>query len=311
MNCRRLNYWSENLKKFENISQEESGTAPLEGPLWPTPMPDTQDLPLRAPHVLDSPPRKPCFVGYKRDAPKPEFKPHDSVAVNNFVVFRAPDEYVEKGCTFWIGRVMERDDSRTHVKYWTPCGRDRDLSKLYADAWAKKWKVETESAEGWQDLDVIVWAWANNKRSETGNRLDSFGPSIELWYDEEHLQVLNLAKTAGSDANNARQGSGKWTKAFYELGIVHMWGEGGREASVACVAFCSNDGLTRCTTRIERKKVSSMEQETTMQRAILKYIRHVCNEIRDAMLRFINERSRIIIHVATTLMTCHNEDGQK
>ncbi|GBG69412.1 hypothetical protein CBR_g4107 [Chara braunii] len=168
MNCRRLNYWSDNLKKFENISQEESGTRPLEGPFWPTPMPDTQDLPLGAPHILNSPPRKPCFVGYKRDALKPEFKPHDSVAVNNFVVFRAPDEYVEKGCTFWIERVMERDDSRIRVKYWTACGRDRDLSKLYVDAWAKTWKVETESAEGWQDLDAVVWAWASNKRSETG-----------------------------------------------------------------------------------------------------------------------------------------------
>ncbi|GBG80516.1 hypothetical protein CBR_g30977 [Chara braunii] len=134
MKRRRLSYWTDHLKKFENISHEESGIMPLQGASWPAPMPDKQDLPSDAPHVLDSPPRKPCFVGYKKNALKPEFKPHEYVALNNFVVFRAPDEYVAKGCTFWIGGVQERDDNRIRVKYWTPCGRERDLAQLYAGA---------------------------------------------------------------------------------------------------------------------------------------------------------------------------------
>ncbi|GBG62610.1 hypothetical protein CBR_g31246 [Chara braunii] len=187
------------MKKFEHISQEESGTVPVQGAFWSDPMPDKQDLPLRAPHVLDSPPRKPCFVGYKKDAPKPEFKPHKSVAVNNFVVFRTPDENVAKGCTFWIGRVQKGDDNRICVKYWTPCGREHDLTKLYAGAWEKSWKVETETNDGWQDLDAVVWAWSSNKRSEMGMRI----PKREALNAQLSLAVPDKTASSTPDMGSA------------------------------------------------------------------------------------------------------------
>ncbi|GBG82303.1 hypothetical protein CBR_g34587 [Chara braunii] len=116
----RLRYWTDRLNEFEKRSEKDSGTVPLQSAFWHAPMPEKKDVLPVAPHVIDSSTRKPCFVGHTNDAPKPEFKPHEVIAVNNFVVFRVPDDYVAKGCTFWIGRVMERDDNRIHVKYWTP-----------------------------------------------------------------------------------------------------------------------------------------------------------------------------------------------
>ncbi|GBG60746.1 hypothetical protein CBR_g12484 [Chara braunii] len=133
----RLEYWEKELDMFNQLKTEKnSEPIPLSTSFWPSPMTESvEELKVELP-VVDSPPRKQCFVGYKSDAPKPEFDPTKHVDVGCFVVMRASDENVEKGVSFWVGRVQEisQDSEKILVQYWNPQGKETDMYKLYEDA---------------------------------------------------------------------------------------------------------------------------------------------------------------------------------
>ncbi|GBG80184.1 hypothetical protein CBR_g30550 [Chara braunii] len=167
----RLRYWTERLTEFDNIEVEETRTVSLSFSFWPKPMPSDPSSEHSVPCILPQPFRKPCFVGHRKDAPKPEFDPYKAVELDDFVVLRAPDDHVQEGCIFWVARVIKKETTRIFVEYWRPCGRKQKLSKLYEDAWNKTWRVETESEPGWQDLRSVAWAWTSGIRSRTGMKI--------------------------------------------------------------------------------------------------------------------------------------------
>ncbi|GBG80769.1 hypothetical protein CBR_g31323 [Chara braunii] len=146
-----LNYWEKQLDMLNKLEQEKtSQLVLLSTSFWPTPMTESvEEVKVELP-IVDSSPRKQCFVGYKSDAPKPEFDLAKHADISSFVVMHAPDENADKEVSFWVGRVQEKSENSEQIliEYSRPQGKETDMCKLYEDAWNKTWRIENESSPG-------------------------------------------------------------------------------------------------------------------------------------------------------------------